>query len=225
MITLLLSTVLLGVAGIDPLGAVIVASAITAGISRAKIVLFTACVFVFTILTGIFFSYAGTNFIANITSSLPDSDSAFWAFINIAIVMIIGVWLYRKSKPAANQKPRKKLTDSPWAIILAGVAFGVGAVFDPTFLAVISLAGQNGNLLTIATMHTIWVLISQVLLFGLFIAYLFGKHRVILERSKALWQRHKDLFNRLVFGAAVLSVTVLVVDTLFFIARGEYLIF
>ena len=225
MVSTYISTFLLAIAGIDPLGAILVASAIATGLSKVKIILFTACVFIFTIVTGVFFSYIGTNFLANITSSLPESNSSIWAYINIVIVVIICLWLYKKSKSRTVQKPKKKLIGSTLTIALAGIAFGVGAVFDPTFLAVISLAGQNGNLFTIITLHTVWILVSQIMLFGLFIAYIIGKHELILSKSKTLWHKNKQKFNMLVFGAAALSIVILAVDTLVFVTTGDYLIF
>lgn len=123
-----------------------------------------------------------------------------------------------------KQKPKKKLAGSTWAITFAGVAFGVGAVFDPTFLAVISLASQSDNFFVILTMHTIWIIISQVLLFGLFIAYLFNKHEVVLDKSKMIWKRHKSRLSQIVYGAAILSIVVLLIDTMFFAFRGDYLL-
>lgn len=206
------------------MGAILVASAIAAGLSRAKIILFTASVFVFTVLTGVFFSYAGTSFIANIKSSLPSQGSALWAVLNIIIITVICVWLYKKSKPTNNAKPQRKLTGSAWAILAAGIAFGVSAIFDPTFLAVISLAGQSGNLLTIITMHTVWILVSQIILFGLFVAYMLGKHQVVLQKSKAAWHKHKNMFTRLLYAAAVVSIVILLTDTLAYFITGSYLI-
>jgi hypothetical protein len=52
MINAILTAIGLGIAGIDPLGALLLMSAITAGMSSLKIKLFTITVFVSTILTG-----------------------------------------------------------------------------------------------------------------------------------------------------------------------------
>lgn len=215
---------MLGVAGIDPLGAILVASAIAAGVTRGKIILFTCCVFIFTILIGVFFSYIGTNFVATATSMVPDSNSTFWVYVNVLIMAIICLWLYRKTKAKTVEKPRKKLTGSMFAIAIVGIAFGAGAVFDPTFLAVISLAGQNGSILTIISMHTIWILISQIMLFSLLIAYLTGKHELVLSKSKAIWIKHKQLLNSFVTGAAILSIVILAIDILAFLVWGDYIL-
>lgn len=225
MASLILSAFVLGIAGIDPIGALLLASAIAANVSKVKVALFTICVFVFTVITGVLLSITGTRIIENITSSIPDFDSSFWAYVNIVIVCAIGIWLYRNSRTSRKSKPMHKLGGSAWVIALAGILFGAGAVFDPTFIAVVSLAAQNGNVITIFAMNIIWILVSQILLFGLFIAFLFGKHQIVLEKSKAVWQKHKKVLNRLIYYAALLSMAILVVDTLYFIIRGSYLIF
>lgn len=224
MVSLLLATLLLGVAGIDPIGATLLASGIAVGISRAKIIIFVSCVFIFTVLTGVLLSIAGSRIIADISSAIPESNSSFWAFINIIIATIICVWLYRKLKTSSSKKPKKKLIGSTWVIALVGIAFGVSAVLDPTFLAVVSITSQNGNLLTIGAMHMIWVLVSQIMLFSLFFAYLFSKHEVILNKSRHYWKKHSALLNRILFAVAILCVIILFVDTLAFVFNGTYII-
>jgi hypothetical protein len=107
---------------------------------------------------------------------------------------------------------------------VAGLLFGVGAILDPTFVANISIAAQTENIVTTTIMHSIWTVVSQFMLFVLFIAYLFGKHKALVLKSKSLRDKHKNAFSRTVFGAGVLAVIVFLIDSLSYLISGAYIL-
>jgi hypothetical protein len=225
MINAFLTAIGLGIAGVDPLGALLLMSAITAGMSSLKIKLFTITVFVSTILTGVLLSFLGTGIIERLKGSLPGESSGVWLYVNIAIAVVIIVWLVRKArhKPTPDtKKDRKSLQGNSLTVFTVALLFGVGAIFDPTFLANISFAAQTENAATVIIMHTLWITISQIMLFALFIAYLFGKHEKLVLKSRSLWKRHRKLFSNIIFGAGVLAVILLLADSLNFLLSGNY---
>jgi hypothetical protein len=216
----------LGLAGIDPLGALLLLSAIAAGISGFKIKLFTITVFFSTIITGVLLSLVGVGIIDRIKSGVPNETSVVWVFVNITIALVISIWLVRKSqhKPTLETKKQKKtLKGSNTTVFLIALLFGIGAVFDPTFLANISFAAQTSNITSMIAMHTIWIVISQIMFFVLFIAYLLGKQEKLITISKQFLNKHRTSLNTTVFTAGILSVFFLIADSLSYFIFDKYI--
>ena len=225
MINAYVTSIGLGIAGIDPLGALLLMTAITARMSSLKIKLFTITVLVSTILTGVVLSILGTGIIERLKGSVPNDTSSAWVYINITIAVIIATWLlykFRTSKSPDTGKKKKTLQGSGVTVFIAALLFGISAVLDPTFLANISFAAQTDNVVTIFVMHTLWTTISQMMLFALFVAYLFGKHEKLVVKSRSLWNRNRKLFHNIVFGAGVLAVLLLLLDSFNYLLSGTY---
>lgn len=217
----------LGIAGIDPLGAVILMTAIAANFSRSRIVLFCITVFLSGVLAGTVISVTGAGFIASIKDLIPVPTSSIWVLVNLTIAAIILVWVVRRklaeNKPK-KEKVRKKLGSSFSGVVTTGFLFGAGSVLDPTFVANISLAAQTENLVTIVVMHTVWVIVSQIMLFGLFLAYLNGKHERVIAYSRLQYKKHKVLFQNILYVSVIGAFLFLVLDTLAYALTGNYLI-
>lgn len=227
MLETVLAAVGLGIAGIDPLGAILLMSAIAAQFTRTRIILFTVTVFLSTIAAGTILSLLGAGFISSINDFIPVSTSSVWLIINLVIATIILVWLVRRklteNKPK-KEKPSKQLNSSFYAVIATGILFGAGSVFDPTFLAAISLAAQSDDLFTILLMHSIWIIISQIMLFVLFIAYLYGKHEKVIAYGRMQLKKHTVLLQNVLYVTAIAVFILLVSDSLSYALTGKYLI-
>lgn len=216
----------LGLAGIDPFGAILLLSAIAAGIGSFKIKMFTITVFFSTIITGVLLSLIGAGIIDQIKSGVPNETSIVWVFVNITIALVISIWLVRKSrrKPTLEAKNQKKtLKGSNSTVFLVAILFGIGAVFDPTFLANISFAAQTSDVTTMIAMHTIWTVITQIMLFVLFIAFMLGKHEKLITISKQFLKKHQTSLNTTVFTAGILSVLFLIADSLSYFIFDKYI--
>lgn len=217
----------LGIAGVDPLGAVLLMTAIAANFTRSRIIFFSTTVFLSAVVAGTLLSVAGAGFISSIKDLLPVATSSVWLVVNLIIAAIILVWIIkRKLNENKPEKPiaRRKLSKSYYAIVITGILFGAGSVLDPTFLASISLAAQTDSLITIIVMHTIWVLVSQIMLFGLFVAYLNGKHEKVIIYSRMQYRKHKALLQNILYIAAIAAFLFLGLDSVNYVVRGEYLI-
>ena len=73
MVNKLMQAVALGVAGIDPLGAILLFSAIRTGASRVKIIAFTASTFVTTIIAGVVIAVASNRVVESV-SEIPGKN-------------------------------------------------------------------------------------------------------------------------------------------------------
>jgi hypothetical protein len=227
MLDALITALGLGIAGIDPLGAVLLMTAIASQFTRSKIIFFNVLVLVSAVLVGTILSVVGASFLSNINDIFPENTSSVWVYVNLLIAAVTTVWLIRRylnrNKPK-NNKSTKKLGSSYYAIAVTAVLFGAGSVFDPTFLAAISLAAQTNNLATIVAMHTIWIITSQIMLFVLFIAYLNGKHEKVITYSREQYTKHKSLLQNVLYVAAIGVIIVLIADSISYLVSGNYLI-
>lgn len=224
----LLAILGLAIAGIDPFGAILLAGAIGAGLEKSKIIGFTVAVWLGAIATGTALSVIGIQFIEQIKNIFPSLSSSVWIYVNVILAVAIAIWLYRQIKHTASdkQKPsrKRKLQGSLIATISFGAVFGATSVLDPTFVAAIGVAAQTGNIVSIVALHTIWITISQFMLFGLLAAYLLGKHHQLLDWSKSFWRKHKPIFMRLVHALAFAVVILLIADSIVYLVSGDYLL-
>lgn len=227
MIETVVTALGLGLAGIDPVGAVILMTAIAANFSRSKIIIVTLFVFISAVLAGTILSMTGAGIIASVKDLMPVATSSVWLLVNIIVATIILIWVVRR-KLTENEpkkvKDRKPLSNSYYTVIVTGILFGAGSIFDPTFLAAISLAAQSADLLSIIIMHSVWIFTSQIMLFVLFIAFLLGKHEKLIAISRKQYQKHKPLLMNLLYLAAIAVFLLLVSDSVSYLVRDEYLI-
>ncbi len=224
MLTTLAQAVGLGIAGIDPFGAAILLSAITAGASRAGVVAFTTAAVGTTVAAGVAVTVAGRDLFEWATDLVPSADSAVWAVAELVAAVVIVAWLVRRRR--RGDRPATERTSptrgGPLAYAAAGAAFSVTGIVDPTFLATAAIAGST-SLATLVAAFTLWTVISQFMLVGLFVAYLAGAHRPLLERVRRMRERHGPTGARLVTGAAIVMAGFLFVDVGWFVATGRYL--
>lgn len=227
MLEALLAAVGLGIAGIDPLGALLLMTAIAAKLSRSKLVIFSATVLLSAVIAGTILSLTGAGLISSIKDVIPVSTSRVWVIVNLIVAAAILLWIIRRKitdKQPNQVKSRSKLSGSNYAITATSILFGASSVLDPTFLANISLAAQSKNLATVVAMHTIWILVSQIMLFGLFAAYLLGKHETVIDYARRQYNKHKSLLQNILYLAAIAILIILVLDSASYLISEKYLI-
>ena len=227
---ILLTTIGLGVAGIDPFAAVALLAAIMAGASRRKVLVFFASMFVFTVAIGVILSIAGDSVIYAITDILPSDNNPAWMYVNLMIIAALGGWLaYRwhrhvRPRPQRNNRTKRKLGGSIWSFAIAGIIYSfIGAFSDVTFYATVAVAAQAGNIFAIIGLHILWFVLGQFMLIALVVAYLMGAHKKLVHQSDLFWQKHKHRMPLLLYSAAGLAIVILLVDIVLFLVNGKYL--
>lgn len=226
----LLTTIGLGIAGIDPFAAVALLAAIAAGVSRRKVLAFFFSMLAFTVAGGVVLSLGGDAVIRAVTSGLRSNTSPIWIYVNLTIIMLLISWLacrwYRHvhPQPAYLQKPKRKLGGSVWQFALAGVAYSfIGALSDVTFYATVAVAAQTANIAAIIGLHTLWFILGQCMLVAAVIAYLVGAHHTLVAKSKLFWRKYKHYLPVLLHTVAGLVILILLADIILFLASGKYL--
>lgn len=226
MINELIQAIWLGVAGIDPVGAVVVFSAIHLGIGRSKIIALTVGAFVCTVSAGVIITTVGSKFLLVETESEP---GAIWAYLEIAAAILLGYWLMSRlfSKSDSEKKEKKPLPlDGSIAVYaLSGAALSLPSVFDPTFIATAVVVADNNDVILSTVAFTLWTLISQFMLFVLVVAYLYGREKPLVDATLLFWKRHGRLLTNLLYAIGALVVLLLLMDASYYIVTGHYFSF
>lgn len=215
----------LGIAGIDPLGAALLVSAITAGARRTKVFAFAVSVFITSVLAGTLLTLLGNRLFEGSDDVLPSSSSSVWAYLELGAAALIAVWLIRSLRPASEPeaKPQTGIGRSTIAMVLAGAAFTATSVLDPTFLATAAVVGPSDNIITTLLSFTAWTLISQIMLFALVVAFNFGAHQRAIDATQRWWNQNKKVLTALLKAAGIFAVLALLVDAGWFLATDQYL--
>lgn len=231
---LLLASLGLGVAGLDPTGALLAAAALAAGARPRAVVLFGASVLVLTAALGTVLSLTAGASLAGVdwTGSLPGGPVT--AVLEALAGLLALGWavarLRRRADPAreevaaeASRRGGARLASGA-GMVGAAVLFTAGAVLDPSFVGLVVLAGRGEPLAQVVAAHTTWSVVSQAPLLLLLVAVARGGH----ERAAALfarwWSRVRPLVRHLVTAALVLLGAGLLLDAGWFAATGSFLV-
>lgn len=222
-----LRIIALGFLGIDPFSAIIVSSAIATRTKKNRILAFAGIVTIGPVVMGVTLSFLGQGAIDFIKSMLPSSRSPVWAMANFVVILAIICWLTRRflkrNEPKEKDRPKKSLLGSTWHFIIAAILFMLTIFADPAYYGVIVIAAESHNLLIMLCLHVVWVIISQILLIAIVVAYCFNAHVTLLRYSETLWKAHKDNASIVLYSIAILIAVLLLADAIFYIASGAYL--
>lgn len=226
MLHKIISTIGLGVLGVDPITAVYLMSMGLRKEKKSRITLFFLSFAGFSIFGGAalsaIFGATAVNFLKNI---MPGDNSYFWAILNFGISIFIFVWVIRKlfAKGKKKEEEKEPIGGGWFKYITTGLVFAITSFTDPTFYAVILMSGESGDFFNATLLLTIWFIVSQFMAVIIYIANelnILDKLTVFVEKFKE--KKLKTISH--VFYFMLLSVTVaLLVDTVFYLFNGKYL--
>ncbi len=224
MIELLLTALGLGLAGLDPSGALFAAGALGAGARERHVVAFCLVTFVGTAAFGRALSLT-------VGPRITDLDWGWFfsspgALIEAALGLVLVAWgVARARRPATRApKPRSPRGRGPAVLLAFAVLFALMAVLDPTFDALVVIAGRGEPFWSVAVAHSIWIVVSQAPLVLLLAAMAGGKHERFVARFGSWWERVRPAVGRLVTAAALLVGAFFVLDAGWWFATGEFLV-
>ena len=101
---LILSSILLGFGGFDPVGAVLIMAALANGTKKKQVYLFSLMALLSTVVFGLIFSYGTSislNYFIDIMNHIPDMAYVFTGFL-ISIVCV--AWFIRSTLLKGNKE-------------------------------------------------------------------------------------------------------------------------
>lgn len=232
---LILSTILLGFGGFDPMGAIVIMAAIAHGIKKKQVYLFSLMALLSTIIFGLIFSFGtsiGLNYFTSILNHIPDIDYVLIGFL-ISIVCI--AWFIRSTfmkdnKEKIDDKKESKFVQfAKRSMPLAGFIFGFWAMSDPTFWAVVAISAKEGNISLTILCLTIWMLLGQFPLYTLIVSLMFNVYEKVIKRVSEYLDknnRRKKLSNAtsVIISLFILGIGIyFLVNSLVFLLKGVWL--
>ena len=225
MIELMVAAIGLGIAGLDPVGALIAIGALSGGARARVVVAYGVTVISVTVMVGVVLSLTVGSRLATIDWRFLDAGYAFWALSEALVGLGLVVWAIRRMLfPVEHDDTPKKRGISSLALLSTGTLVGVSAVFDPTFVATVVVAGRHGSVLDASLAHLIWILLSQAPLVFLTGAVLAGKHEPVIRRFQGWWQKARPVIARIGSGVALVTGTVLLADAGWWVFTDAFLV-
>lgn len=227
MIHKAISTIGLGVLGIDPFTAVYLLSMGLRKEKKSNITFFFLSYAGFSILIGAVLSAIfGTAAVDILKSIVPEDNSPFWAVLEFAVSVFILVWVLRRlfSVRKKKEKKEKKAVNGTWIKYLStGAVFAISCLTDPTYYAVILLGGETGSFLTASLLLTIWFVVSQLMALIVYIANSLNHLNKLAVFVDKLKEKKIKPITYALYTVFVIIAIVLLVDTGFYLFDGRYL--
>ena len=213
----------LGLAGIDPIGMMLLVTMQTAGLSKTKAYLYGGLVLFGTAILGFVLSSLLGRGLSDLASSINNFSNTVWVWIYLALILILTSWGIKRLS-AKEQKEKEKDQESSKGVYGAAAFMIFTALTDPTFLAVLALSGQVNHLLLSVLYNLLWVFISQAPLFLLLLAIMFNKHHMFIDKFNTYYEKYKRPINCAVTGLIFFTVFIFVADLIVYWFSGTWLL-
>lgn len=228
MIHKIISTIGLGILGVDPFTAVYLLSMGLRQEKKSNITLFFLSYAGFSVLIGAALSaiFGAAAVVDILKSIVPGDNSPFWAVLEFAVSVFILIWVLRRLFSVSKKKEdtEKKAVNGTWIKYLStGVVFAISCFTDPTYYAVILMGGEVGNFLTATLLLTIWFVVSQFMALIVYVANslnLLDKLVALVDKLKA---KNIKPITYTIYAVLVIIAIVLLIDTGFYLFDGRYL--
>ena len=228
MIHRMLNTLGLGALGIDPITAVYMMSMRLRGERKSRVTLFFLSFAASTILVGtVLAASTGAAAADFLQSVLPDDDSRFWAIAELAISVVILLWVARRvfAGPKREKKqPPEAGRGGALGHIAVGFVFAVTSFTDPTFYAVLLLGGESHSAGTAALLLALWFAVSQCLAVVVYAAIQCNRLDALTARLDEWKARNLTMFNRVLHGVLIVVAILLTADATAYWLTGGYLL-
>lgn len=221
---LMAAVILLGVASLDFSGAMIILTALTLGAKNKDVCTFALINLIGTVAIGVVCAcLLGENI-----EHLTGWASSVGVVLELFVACLLMVWFARrvligrkKDKKEDNNFLKKYLDKGLFSV---GVGFSIGALTDPSFIALITFAGYNMHFIEIILANCVWILISQLPAFALTIAVILGKYEQMVTYVQKKMMEYSWLEKLKLVLPKLLMVIILIVALLLFADGLVYLV-
>lgn len=213
----------LGLIGLDPSGALVAAVALAAGARDRDVVVFGGIVLVGTIGLGAVLTVTVGERLARFdwTSLVP--EAGLRAGLEVGAALILAAWAgARIVRGTAATEPRT-VGAGTLGLVATGVLFVGTAATDPSFAALVVLAGREASLSGVVVANATWTAVSQAPLFLLVLAVLRGRHHTTLATLRRLRGRWAPRVRVAVTAGLGLASLVVLADAVSWATRSSFL--
>lgn len=226
MVHKIISTIGLGILGIDPITAVYMISMGLRKDSKSKISLFWFSFMGFSILIGAvlatIFGVSAVEILQNLT---PEADSPLWAVLQFVLSLIVVIFVIRKIfyKTKKADENRKIVEGSVFKYLFTGFVFSITCFTDPTYYAVILLGGESNNFLSAILLLTIWFLVSQFMAVIVYIVNQMNLLKKLVKWVDRLKEKGLKTFVHVCYIILLVVAFGLLLDSGYYLVAGKYL--
>jgi len=225
MLGLVVTALGLGIAGVDPAGALIAISALAAGARDRHVVAFAAVSVLGTAALGVVLPLTVGQELGAVEwrGVLPPDRLAALVELLVAFGLLAWGVVRLRRTGARPPKPSTGRTGGT-ALVGLGAAFAASAVLDPTFVGLVVLAGRAGSVPGAVAAHLLWIIVSQVMLVVLAAAILLRRHDPVVAWFQRLLARIRPALAIAATGALLVAGAVLAADALWWFATERFLL-
>lgn len=226
MIHKIISTIGLGILGIDPITAVYLLTMSLRREKKTKITIFFLSFAGFSIVIGAALSTVfGAAAVEILEKIMPDDNSPFWAVLNFSISVFIFIWVFKKLLVKGRKKEENKRTisGSYFKHVTTGFIFALTCFTDPTYYAVLLLGGPTKNFFTAAMLIIIWFVVSQFMAIMVYIANELNALDKLTGFTEKIKQKNLKPITYIFYGILLIIAILLLVDTGHYLFAGKYL--
>lgn len=225
MVDLIAAALGLGLAGIDPTGLLIGLGALAAGALGRTVLVFTTIVVAGTAVLGTVLSLTIARQLQDFewTSLFPPD----WigATIEALLAAALLTWaVVRLRRPEARPPRPDGKARTGKALAWGGVLFAVSAPLDPTFVALVVLAGRGEPVTAVGAAHLTWILVSQMPLVALAVAIILGRHARAVAWLRDFMPRARPVLSRLGTAALAVAGLIMATDAAWWLVSGRFLL-
>ncbi|PID33065.1 hypothetical protein CR969_02725 [Candidatus Saccharibacteria bacterium] len=219
----------LGLAGIDPLGMLLLAAARASGMRRRPIALFGITVLVGTIAFGVGVTLLLGGQIHAIAQWFNNAPDELYVILQLLITGMLIIWGTRRIIRQLRAEPVAKSESNlvkflRFGAIPVGLLFTLSMAIDPSFLALIPLSAHSSNLVLTILVFTIWITVSQSPLFLFVIASCLNADKKLILWIQKVQKRHAKRINTIINVCILIAAGILSTDVFWFLATGKWLL-
>ncbi|HLS92056.1 MAG TPA: hypothetical protein VK015_00915 [Microbacterium sp.] len=216
------SVIGLGVAGLDPVGALMVIPAIAAGARRRVVMAFFLTSAVVTVATGLILGESVqllTRWLADLT--IPDPVRLLAQLVAAAA---LGWWAVHRFNHRNDPEDDKKKSALGGAVgmTLLGAFWGVSAVTDPSFLALAAIDSQIDSVLASVAVYVGWFVVSQAPLCVVVLTLAAGRNSAPVQRAIAFARRLAKPTDAILTALLALAALLLVLNAATLAVAGAF---
>lgn len=226
MIEPLLIALGLGLAGLDPAGALIAAGALGGGARKRYVLAFGVVSLIGIAAFGTALSLSIGPRISSIDWDLLVPAESTTALVEAGLGGGLLIWgAVRTRRPGARApKPRSARGTGPVILLAVALLTIPAAILDPAFVALTAMAARFEGIPSTILAHLTWVLVSQAPLVLVLFALAGGKHEGAVVWLRSLWVKTRRVAGYLVTTAMLLAGLFLVLDAGWWFSTVRFLV-